>query len=452
LLEYFAFGFAHDLAEFVLELVFPELKLPCLPVLDGLPDVAVLCCICDDADRNTLRKLGNCQYDGTHWFILDDSKNQGPREIVDSLGFTVIRRDARKGYKAGNLNNWLAKHGDRFPYFVVLDSDSLLAPDFVKRMLHYAEHPSNHDVAVFESVIMPWNVFNGFVYWQSLIARVARREPLRIGNRFASNFSAGHNNLFRTSAVKEIGGFTEKYIAEDYATWIKLIQNKWRSITVPVESYERAPMNLVEYTKRRARHACQTFELASMSLRGISWTARLRLLKALHFYSLPIIGLLSAIFLIYINAGVCLSGINLESTTAPGYSTIVIFWSIITVLMLVCPAVRSRAEGIPISSFIRSIFFEGAVFTLASWTVASKLIRYWAGRPLQFNVTGIESKPSFISILKMSTPGLLIYFIALISILINPYFSGLNLVWAIPAVISPIIVYESQKVRNVHQG
>ena len=45
----------------------------------------------------------------------------------------------------------------------MLDSDSVVPRDFVSRMVAYAEHPSNSDVACFESVIVPWNVETLFV-------------------------------------------------------------------------------------------------------------------------------------------------------------------------------------------------------------------------------------------------------------------------------------------------
>lgn len=448
LLDFFMFGFAYDLTGFLLELILPELHIPSLPFLSNPPEVAVVCCICDDADLRALKALFDCSYPKVHRFILDDSMSQSSRAIVDSLGISTVRRIGREGYKAGNLNHWLSRYGSRFQYFIVLDSDSILPRDFVTHMLAYAEHPSNQDVAVFESVILPWNLANGFTRLQRVVAWVARREPLRIGNRFISNFSAGHNNLFRTSAINSIGGFSEKYIAEDYATWIELVRNRWRSLTVPVESYERVPTNLSEYAKRRARHACQTFQLASISLRGISWTARLRLLRALHLYSLPIVSLISAILLIFVNFNIAVSHAHFDNQSLAEFSTAAIFWSIIIALTFVCPGVRAKTEAVPILDFMRSTVFEGALFAATSWTIASRLVHYWAGRQLQFDVTGVGAQPSFLAVLKMSGPGVLIYLVALISILLNPYLSGLNLVWAIPAVLSPIIIYRFQRVPH----
>lgn len=44
----------------------------------------------------------------------------------------IVRRKNKKGYKAGNLNNYLAGRTD-YDYFVVLDSDELIPPDYIRR-------------------------------------------------------------------------------------------------------------------------------------------------------------------------------------------------------------------------------------------------------------------------------------------------------------------------------
>lgn len=49
-------------------------------------------------------------------YILDDSTDKATRQQIDSFrdyGFKVIRREIRRGYKAGAVNEWLKTYGNR---------------------------------------------------------------------------------------------------------------------------------------------------------------------------------------------------------------------------------------------------------------------------------------------------------------------------------------------------
>jgi len=258
LLEYAAFGIAYELAVFAIELLSRDIVAPTLETV-SIPRIAILYCACDDADPTALSLL--CDQSSADIFILDDSRDSESRQMLDKTGLRVVRRKSRKGFKAGNLNNWLAKYGDQFEYFIVLDADSIVPSDFVSRVMLYAEHPENQDVAIFGTLIEPWNDENQFASLQSVMARLGWREALRVNNRIDCTLAVGHNEIYRTAAIREVGGFNEHYVAEDTATCIEVLQKGWRCLTIPVKSYERVPSNLCEFQKRRARHACQTFQL-----------------------------------------------------------------------------------------------------------------------------------------------------------------------------------------------
>ena len=124
------------------------------------------------------------------------------------------------------MNNWLVHYSKQFSYFVVADSDSILPENFIRQMIHYAEHPSNRRVGIFESSIEAWNTKNTFAFLQTVMSPLHHAIKLRLDNRFLSTLSSGHNNLYRTSAVCDIGGFDEKFIAEDYAISMEMISPK----------------------------------------------------------------------------------------------------------------------------------------------------------------------------------------------------------------------------------
>ncbi len=454
LIEYGTFGLAYEITELILEQLLPEIIVPFEPPTAQGPAVAILYCICDDLNHGALECLQQCVYSNLRIFILDDSCHHDYSKTTDALGVTVVRRDNRVGYKAGNLNNWLTLYGHLFPYFIVLDTDSILPTDFVTRMVGYAEHPLNNDVAMFESAIVPWNTTSPFTYHQSVLARCGRRIPLKVGNRFWSNLSVGHNDLFRTAAIREAGGFSEDYVAEDYATCVKLLNRSWRCVAVPVDSYERVPANIAEYSKRRIRHACQTFQLGSLNVQGLTWAARLRLIKAVYYYTQPVVSMIAAILLIYLNASHI--AVNLKMPGNHGvanfgdYLWFTGFWVLIWLLPIIILLVRAKALHLPAGECLETLLFEAAVFSVTAWSVVCGQVRYWVRgrRHLEFEITGTEPRPSFGRVLKMAGPGLVIYLASLVSVLLNPILSGLNLLWLAPAVLSPLIVYRYQEARH----
>ena len=73
--------------------------------------------------------------------ILDDSGQASYMKEIDAFAschrnVEVIRRTDRTGYKAGNLNNYLAGRTD-YDYFVVLDSDEVLPGNYIPEVLKY---------------------------------------------------------------------------------------------------------------------------------------------------------------------------------------------------------------------------------------------------------------------------------------------------------------------------
>jgi len=100
--------------------------------------IALLYCTADDFAEAALRtSMG--QTVGVDTVILDDSSNPEMRAEVDEFvartGAQVIRRRERTGFKAGNLNHAMSQIAAEYDYVVVLDSDTVLQPDFVSRAL-----------------------------------------------------------------------------------------------------------------------------------------------------------------------------------------------------------------------------------------------------------------------------------------------------------------------------
>jgi membrane glycosyltransferase len=155
-------GVAYRLIELLLSLAVKKKDLPKVNKLVSSPSVALLYVTYNDAMPDLLRKLNDQTYKKYDIFILDDSTNKEYIRLIDNYGFKTIRRGTRAGFKAGSLNNWLSLYGDKYDYFAIADSDSAFKNDFIENIVKYAEHPSNKNVAIFQSKILPWNTKNSF--------------------------------------------------------------------------------------------------------------------------------------------------------------------------------------------------------------------------------------------------------------------------------------------------
>lgn len=151
--------------------------------------VFLLYCTCDDFIKESLVKCINQTHKNTEVIILDDSNNEDYKEQIDlfasEYNIKVVRRKDRKGFKAGNLNNFLKKQDkDDYDFFVILDSDEIIPPDFVEKALHY------------------------FAYYPTLGILQATHISTRNKTKFMDRFSLGVDSHWPTyQSIKETYGF-----------------------------------------------------------------------------------------------------------------------------------------------------------------------------------------------------------------------------------------------------
>lgn len=117
-----------------------------LPEPSRASRVALAYCTADDFDPRALRASMR-QTHPVATLILDDSASPSTMTAIDRFahqtGAAVIRRSDRSGFKAGNLNHGISRILDEVDHIVVLDSDTVLPPDFVERALRaFAADPS----------------------------------------------------------------------------------------------------------------------------------------------------------------------------------------------------------------------------------------------------------------------------------------------------------------------
>lgn len=274
------------------------------------PDVAVLYCTYNDADPDAIAAA--CRQDlDCDVFLLDDSTDEEVRRAVDQAaathGATVVRRDDRSGFKAGAINHWFEAHGDRYDHVVVLDADSTLPPEWVRRMTAKMEarpgigmlhsRSASHREGTWFSRLLRGGIP---VYMSS----VARAESM-----VGPMLSWGHHVIVRTEAIAGIDGFVEAR-AEDLATSMQLMREGWDVDYAPdVVAYEKTPPNYQAVRKRNVRWGEGTLEALRFLSSDVPLSAQLSLYwRASAFLAGP--GLLALFVLVMLGLPAPNPGLN----------------------------------------------------------------------------------------------------------------------------------------------
>jgi hypothetical protein len=385
-------GIAYDLTESIFALLAHPRRTPSLPALESHPPVALLMTICDDARPSRWATLHQ-DYPNCTIFILDDSKTAAQRALVDRSGHTVIRRPDQRAFKAGNLNYWLNRYGADFKYFAILDSDSLVPPDFLDKMVAYAEHPDNQKIAVFQSYIFPVDADTLFARVLGSMARLRFYIFERSASRAGLVLSWGHNQLVRTGTVRQMGGFCEVISPEDTALSLRLSQMGYATRLVDVVSYDTDPPNIFTFTRRTERWARQTAEVFTLPWKGAS--IRLKLLLCYHLYTYTVhnvyVGLLLFTAWRFDSRGI--SPLKLVQLVGSNFQDLWLWtfaWMEMTLLWAIQLLLRvrlSRRAGVSLKDFLTHTLLSTALHTFMDLATNIAVIGGLTGRKLDFTPT-----------------------------------------------------------------
>ena len=101
-------------------------------------------CTCNDFDGESLEKSLDQSYKNFDVVILDDSTTEEYKSKVNEFalarGIKVVRRTDRKGFKAGNINNYFFSEECKakdYAFYVILDSDEILPKNYLYESLKY---------------------------------------------------------------------------------------------------------------------------------------------------------------------------------------------------------------------------------------------------------------------------------------------------------------------------
>ena len=258
----------------------------------------LLYCTCNDFNEQALSRCRRQKYGNCKTVILDDStdpacKRAAAKYALHHSNVEVVRRQDRSGYKAGNLNNYLRGRSD-YDYFVVLDSDEVIPPDFISKALRYFAADENCGAVQARHVAS-----EGKNAFQRLLGRSVAgngRTVQVIKNFYGANALLGHGMMISRRCYQRAGGFPH-VVAEDISFAVE-IRNAGLSILYApdIECSEEFPSSYLALKKRQCKWTQGNLEYmkrysGQIFSAKMAWFEKADII--LSHYSLPVVPVLS---------------------------------------------------------------------------------------------------------------------------------------------------------------
>lgn len=200
----------------------------------------------------TLQSLLNLDYPKKLLEIIavNDGSTDNTGKIMDSFkkfGVKVIHK--KNGGKASALNIALEKA--RGEIFVCMDADSFAEKNVLMKSIGYFKDPKMASVTSSVKVYKPRNMLTFIQFIEYLVNILTRKIFAVLDSVFVV---PGAFALYRTSVVKELGGFDEKNLTEDMEIAMRL-QDHGYKIESSANAYTHtcAPETLKQFFRQRVR-------------------------------------------------------------------------------------------------------------------------------------------------------------------------------------------------------
>lgn len=266
------------------------------------PRFVLLYCTYNDFNPEALSACMRQDYENFETVILDDSTKADYKERIDRFarenGLSVVRRTDRVHYKAGNLNHYLKGRVD-YDYFVVLDSDERIPPDFIKRSLRYFSH--DEKIGAVQARHVARKGHNAFQSLLGMSVESNGRTAQVVKNFYGSNALLGHGMAISLDCFRATGGFPP-VVAEDISFAVLIKDAGYEIVYAPdIVCEEEFPSDYVSLKKRQCKWTQGNLEYmqkynASIIRSKLRWFEKLDMI--LSHYMLPITPILSLLLVI----------------------------------------------------------------------------------------------------------------------------------------------------------
>ena len=352
-------------------------------------------CTCNDFDGRSLEESMKQSYPYVTTVILDDSTDEECKQAVDDFaqkhGVEVIRRADRKGFKAGNINHYFMSEeclSKNYGYYVILDSDEILPPDYVWESLKYFDARSNVGIVQANHV----SDRNRNFFMKLFHVGVNSHWPTYQTMKHFYGFSTmlGHGAMLKRECYEAAGGFPP-LVAEDLCLSIEARNAGYFVAFAPnIICREEYPVDYVAFKKRHSKWTQGNLEFikkytGKIARSKMSWFEKMDI--ALFTYNLP----LTAVFAFFIFANLMIAplfGLDLGKAYA--------LWMIIpTVIFFFSPMLNDFITWAFRLHPLRTLIYTLSVVVLYGSMLTTSLVSATLGifgKKAKFIVTPKSSK------------------------------------------------------------
>ena len=268
-------------------------------------------CTCNDFDGKSLEESMKQTYPHVTTVILDDSTEVSYREAVDEFAkkhhIQVVRRTDRVGFKAGNINHYFMSEECRekgYGYYVILDSDEILPPDYVVESLKYFYARKNVGIVQANHI----SDRNRNFFMKLFHVGVNSHWPTYQTMKHFYGFSTmlGHGAMLKRECYEKAGGFPP-LVAGDLCLSIEARGKGYYVAFAPnIVCREEYPIDYVAFKKRHSKWTQGNLEFikkytGKIARSKMKWFEKMDIV--LFTYNLP----LTAIFAFFIFANLMIA-------------------------------------------------------------------------------------------------------------------------------------------------
>lgn len=222
--------------------------------ITDFPHIAVLYTTRNDFVERCAETCIKLDYPSCHLFICDDSDDDRFKNRIEafwaanSRQCTIIRRENKSGFKAGNLNNALHKLDPMYKYIIVADYDSMIPSSFIRKTLQYFE---TYPRLAFVQAVHRGEVCYPSWFSLDLLPGVdCLWQYMSLKNRYGLVPCFGHGVMLCRSILVKVGGFPQ-ILSEDLALTTILREAGYYGVVADnIVCGEGIPLTLKQFRRR----------------------------------------------------------------------------------------------------------------------------------------------------------------------------------------------------------
>jgi cellulose synthase/poly-beta-1,6-N-acetylglucosamine synthase-like glycosyltransferase len=187
--------------------------------------------------RETLQAARRLNYPSDRFLIqlVDDSTEPNLiarlQDLCDELGVRFQHRVNRRGFKGGALNDALKAVYPPPDLVAIVDSDYVVAPDFLLQTVQSFRNPR---VGFVQTPQAYRNAVSGtFARWYALADAYFYQVIQPVRARVQSLIFCGTMGIVRVTALREAGGWSEICVTEDAELSLRMLAKGWRGVYLP---------------------------------------------------------------------------------------------------------------------------------------------------------------------------------------------------------------------------